>query len=326
MSDFLTIAGMPRQELLRLIAATRKNVPIAEGRSPNRTTLSGRVIANLFFEDSTRTRCSFETAVHRLGGQVFNLTPSGSSISKGESLVDTARNIECMGVAAIVVRCAVSGGAKMVADGVKCPVINAGDGRHEHPTQAILDVSTLMEEFGSVEGRTVAIVGDITNSRVARSVTHALSTLGSHVRLVGPPTLVSKSFERITQGPGTVSTISNLDSALDGVDAVMMLRVQFERAAGGAVSSDYRQMFGLTPQRIAKLAPHVIILHPGPMNRGIEIDDRVADDPQRSRILRQVTHGVAARMAVLEMVLLETTSEKSPVTNSNSPAEHRIGV
>ena len=326
MSDFLTIAGMPRQELLRLIAATQKNVPIAEGRSPNRTTLNGRVIANLFFEDSTRTRCSFETAVHRLGGQVFNLTPSGSSISKGESLVDTARNIECMGVAAIVVRCAVSGGAKMVADGVKCPVINAGDGRHEHPTQAILDVSTLMEEFGSVEGRTVAIVGDITNSRVARSVTHALSTLGAHVRLVGPPTLVSKSFERITQGPGTVSTINNLDSALDGVDAVMMLRVQFERAAGGAVSSDYRQMFGLTPQRIAKLAPHVIILHPGPMNRGIEIDDRVADDPQRSRILRQVTHGVAARMAVLEMVLSETTSEKSPVTNSNSPAEHRIEV
>lgn len=326
MSDFLTIAGMPRQELLRLIAATRKNVPIAEGRSPNRTTLSGRVIANLFFEDSTRTRCSFETAVHRLGGQVFNLTPSGSSISKGESLVDTARNIECMGVAAIVVRCAVSGGAKMVADGVKCPVINAGDGRHEHPTQAILDVSTLMEEFGSVEGRIVAIVGDITNSRVARSVTHALSTLGAHVRLVGPPTLVSKSFERITQGPGTVSTMNNLDSALDGVDAVMMLRVQFERAAGGAVSSDYRQMFGLTPQRIAKLASHVIILHPGPMNRGIEIDDRVADDPQRSRILRQVTHGVAARMAVLEMVLLETTPEKFPGTNSNSPAEHRIEV
>jgi aspartate carbamoyltransferase catalytic subunit len=326
MSDFLTIAGMSRQELLRLIAATQKNVPIAEGRSPNRTTLNGRVIANLFFEDSTRTRCSFETAVHRLGGQVFNLTPSGSSISKGESLVDTARNIECMGVAAIVVRCAVSGGAKMVADGVKCPVINAGDGRHEHPTQAILDVSTLIEEFGSVEGRTVAIVGDITNSRVARSVTHALSTLGAHVRLVGPPTLVSKSFERITQGPGSVSTMSNLDSALDGVDAVMMLRVQFERAAGGAVSSDYRQMFGLTPQRIAKLAPHVIILHPGPMNRGIEIDDRVADDPQRSRILRQVTHGVAARMAVLEMVLSETTSEKSPVTNSNSPAEHRIEV
>ncbi len=305
MADFLTIAGMSRAEISRLLEATRKSVPIAEGRSPNRTSLNGRVIANLFFEDSTRTRCSFETAVHRLGGQVFNLTPSGSSLNKGESLVDTARNIECMGVAAIVVRCAVSGGAKMVADGVKCPVINAGDGRHEHPTQALLDVSTLIEEFGSVEGRTVAIVGDITNSRVARSATHALSTLGAHVRLVGPPTLVSKAFERITkgagsQGQGTVSTMSNLDSALEGVDAVMMLRVQFERAAGGAISSDYRQMFGLTPERIAKLAPHVVILHPGPMNRGIEIDDKVADDPQRSRILRQVTHGVAARMAVLE--------------------------
>ncbi len=300
MADFLTIAGMTRAEIARLLEATRKSVPIAEGRSPNRTTLNGRVIANLFFEDSTRTRCSFETAVHRLGGQVFNLTPSGSSLNKGESLVDTARNIECMGVAAIVVRCAVSGGAKMVADGVKCPVINAGDGRHEHPTQALLDVSTLMEEFGSVEGRTIAIVGDITNSRVARSTTHALSTLGAHVRLVGPPTLVSKAFERIAQGPGTVTTMTNLDAALEGIDAVMMLRVQFERAAGGAISSDYRQMFGLTPERIAKLAPHVVVLHPGPMNRGIEIDDRVADDPQRSRILRQVTHGVAARMAVLE--------------------------
>ena len=300
MADFLKIAGMPRQELMRLLDATSKNVAVAEGRAPNRTSLNGRVIANLFFEDSTRTRCSFETAVHRLGGQVFNLTPSGSSLNKGETLVDTARNIECMGVAAIVVRCAISGGAQMIADGVKCPVINAGDGRHEHPTQGLLDVSTLIEEFGSVEDRTIAIVGDITNSRVARSTTHALSTLGAHVRLVGPPTLVSKSFERITQGPGSVSTMTNLDTALEGVDAVMMLRVQFERAAGGAISSDYRQMFGLTSERITRLAPHVVILHPGPINRGIEIDDRVADDPKRSRILRQVTHGVAARMAVLE--------------------------
>ncbi|MFM7479526.1 MAG: aspartate carbamoyltransferase, partial [Planctomycetota bacterium] len=156
---------MKRSDLVRLLQATRRNLSLAEGTEPSRTSLQGRVIANLFFEDSTRTRCSFETAVHRLGGQVFNLTPSGSSMSKGESLVDTARNIECMGVTAIVVRCGVSGGAQMIADGVKCPVINAGDGRHEHPTQALLDVSTLMEEFGSVEGRTVSIVGDITNSR-----------------------------------------------------------------------------------------------------------------------------------------------------------------
>jgi len=303
MGDFLTISGMKRSDLVRLLQATRRNLSLAEGTEPSRTSLQGRVIANLFFEDSTRTRCSFETAVHRLGGQVFNLTPSGSSMSKGESLVDTARNIECMGVTAIVVRCGVSGGAQMIADGVKCPVINAGDGRHEHPTQALLDVSTLMEEFGSVEGRTVSIVGDITNSRVARSVTHALSLLGANVRLVGPPTLVSKAFEQIAEGPGAVRVLTNLDEALDGSDAVMMLRVQFERAAGGAISSDYRNMFGLTPERIARLAPHAVVLHPGPMNRGIEIDDRVADDPMRSRILRQVTHGVAARMAVLEEVV-----------------------
>jgi aspartate carbamoyltransferase catalytic subunit len=303
MGDFLTISGMKRGDLVRLLQATHSNLPVAEGIEPNRTSLQGRVIANLFFEDSTRTRCSFETAVHRLGGQVFNLTPSGSSMSKGESLVDTARNIECMGVTAIVMRCSVSGGARMVADGVTCPVINAGDGRHEHPTQALLDVSTLMEEFGSVEGRTVSIVGDITNSRVARSATHALSLLGASVRLVGPPTLVSKAFEHIAEGPGAVRVMTDLDDALDGSDAVMMLRVQLERAAGGAISSDYWTLYGLTPERMARLPSHVVVLHPGPMNRGIEIDDRVADDPMRSRILRQVTHGVAARMAVLEEVV-----------------------
>lgn len=303
MSDFLTIAGLPTNQLVRLLDATKRNIPIAEGKVANKQSLAGMVVANLFFEDSTRTRCSFETAVHRLGGEVFNLTPTGSSVNKGETLVDTAQNIECMGVGAIVVRCAVSGGAKMVADAVKCPVINAGDGRHEHPTQALLDVATLLEEFGSVEGRTIAIVGDITNSRVARSTTHALSMLGANVRLVGPPTLVSKAFERIASGPGAVVTMTDLDAAISGVDAVMMLRVQFERAAGGAIASDYREMYGLTQDRASKLAPHAIVLHPGPINRGIEIDDRVADDPQRSRILRQVTLGVAARMAVLENLM-----------------------
>ncbi|MSR29536.1 MAG: aspartate carbamoyltransferase catalytic subunit [Phycisphaerales bacterium] len=303
MADFLTIEGLSLADLEGLLEATRDNIPLAEGRAPTRATLAGLVVANLFFEDSTRTRCSFETAVHRLGGSVFNLTPAGSSLSKGESLLDTAQNIECMGVAAIVVRTAVSGGAKMVADGVRCPVINAGDGRHEHPTQALLDVATLLEEFGSVEGRTIAIVGDITNSRVARSTTHALTTLGARVRLVGPPTLVSPAFERITKGPGTVQTMTNLDAALEGIDAVIMLRVQLERAAGGGVSSDYRSMYGLTQERAARMPSHALIMHPGPLNRGTEIDDRVADDPIHSRILRQVTIGVAARMAVLENLL-----------------------
>ena len=303
MADFLTIEGMERADLQRLLDATRANIPIAEGRERGRSTLAGRVVANLFFEDSTRTRCSFETAVHRLGGSVFNLTPTGSSVNKGETLIDTAHNIECMGVAAIVVRCAVSGGAKMVADAVKCPVINAGDGRHEHPTQALLDVATLIEEFHTLEGRTVAIVGDITNSRVARSTTHALTLLGARVRLVGPPTLVSPAFERITKGPGSVQTMTNLDAALEGVDAVVMLRVQFERAAGGSVSSDYRSMYGLTQERAARMPAHALIMHPGPINRGLEIDDGVADDPVHSRILRKVTIGVAARMAVLENLL-----------------------
>lgn len=304
MSDFLQIAGLPVSELRALLEATRANLPIAEGTAPRRESLAQMVVANLFFEDSTRTRCSFETAVHRLGGRVFNLSASGSSESKGETLVDTALNVEAMGVSAIVVRCGISGGAKMVADAVRCPVVNAGDGRHEHPTQALLDVSTLIEAFGSVAGRTVAIVGDIANSRVARSTTHALVALGARVRLVGPPPLVSRSFEGIASGTGEVTVMYDLDRALDGVDAVMMLRIQFERAAGSGIASDYRSMYGLTPARVAALDPRVIVLHPGPMNRGIEIDDHVADDPVRSRILRQVTHGVAARMAVLEHILL----------------------
>ncbi len=306
MADFLAIEGLSKAELTRLIEATRANLPIAEGRAPNRTTLAGLVVANLFLEDSTRTRCSFETAVHRLGGSVFNLTPAGSSVSKGETLVDTARNIECMGVAAIVVRTSISGGAKIVADAVQCPVINAGDGRHEHPTQALLDVTTLITEFGTLEGKTIAIVGDITNSRVARSTTHAATLLGARVRLVGPPTLVTPAFEQISQGPGTVKTMTDLDAALEGVDAAVMLRVQFERAAGGGVSADYRSMYGLTQERASRMPPHAIVMHPGPMNRGMEIDDQVADDPNRSRILRQVTVGVAARMAVLENLLLPT--------------------
>ena len=294
MSDFLTIAGMPRQELLRLIAATQKNVPIAEGRSPNRTTLSGRVIANLFFEDSTRTRCSFETAVHRLGGQVFNLTPSGSSISKGESLVDTARNIECMGVAAIVVRCAVSGGAKMVADGVKCPVINAGDGRHEHPTQAILDVSTLIEEFGSVEGRTVAIVGDILHSRVARSDIEAFQMMGLDVTLIGPPALIPPG---IVEATGV--KVSDDPEAMSEADVIYVLRMQHERMEPGQnylpSLREYARVWGVNARRVR---PGQVVMHPGPMNRGVEMLIDPSDIPN-SLIHRQVTNGVSVRMAVL---------------------------
>ena len=302
--DFLQIEGLTRVQLEQLLDATNTNIPHAEGRQPAKSTLDGKVVANVFFEDSTRTRCSFETAVHRLGGEVFTVAAAGSSASKGESLVDTALNIEAMGVAVMVVRCAISGGAAMVAKALRIPVINAGDGRHEHPTQGLLDVATLREALGALDGRCVAIVGDVANSRVARSTTKALCLLGARVRLVGPPTLVSRTMQALATAPGQVEVSHDLDTALADVDAVIMLRIQLERAAGSAISSDYRILYGLTQARIRRLPAHAVILHPGPMNRGVEIDDSVADDPGRSRILRQVTLGVASRMAVLEWAVV----------------------
>lgn len=300
--DFLQIEGMSRNDLTTLLQRAEANLPIAEGRSPRKELLSGRVVANLFLEDSTRTRCSFETAVHRLGGQVFNLTAAGSSASKGEGLIDTALNVEAMGVSAIVIRTSISGGPAMVARRVRIPVINAGDGRHEHPTQGLLDMVTLRESLGSLEGRRVAIVGDIANSRVAHSAMQGLTALGCEVVLVGPPTLVSK--DQITvRNSDLVSITHDLDSIIGQIDAIMLLRIQSERGASSGISSDYRTLFGLTPDRAARLKPHAIVLHPGPVNRGIEIDDAVADEHGGVRILRQVTHGVAARMAVLESLL-----------------------
>lgn len=301
--DFLQIEGLSRDDLESLLADAARNLPIAEQRAARKESLAGRVVANMFFEDSTRTRCSFETAVHRLGGEVFNLTESGSSTRKGETLVDTALNVEAMGVSAIVVRTSVSGGAQLVARRVRCPVINAGDGRHEHPTQGLLDLLTLREAIGNLTGRTIAIVGDIANSRVARSALHGLTILEARIRLVGPPTLVGESFRWISGRPDLISIHHDLDCILHDLDAIMMLRIQNERDAAGSIAGDYREMYGLTPARASRLPGHAIVLHPGPVNRGVEIDDTVADDLPRSRILRQVTQGVAARMAVLERVL-----------------------
>ena len=300
--DFLQIEGLSKSDLTALLERAEANLPIAEGRAPRKELLAGRVIANLFLEDSTRTRCSFETAVHRLGGQVFNLTSAGSSASKGEGLIDTALNVEAMGVAAIVIRTSISGGPAMVAKRVRIPVINAGDGRHEHPTQGLLDLVTLRESLGSLEGRRVAIVGDIANSRVAHSAVQCLTTMGAEVLLAGPPTLLSVD-QIVHIRAGKVSITHDLDSIIDEIDAIMLLRIQSERGAGSGISSDYRTLFGLTPERATRLKSHAVVLHPGPVNRGIEIDDSVADEHGGVRILRQVTHGVAARMAVLEALL-----------------------
>lgn len=302
--DFLAIEGLPVAELRRLLDQAQELLPVAIGDAPSLELLRGRVVANIFFEDSTRTRVSFEMAARRLGAEVVLLGSSGSSASKGETLIDTALNIEAMGVDALVVRTSISGGAALVANAVRCPVINAGDGRHEHPTQALLDVLTLRLRLGDVAGRKVAIVGDIANSRVARSTTHALVALGAHVLIVGPPTLVPRGFDLLATGPGKISIHHDIDAIIREVDAIMMLRIQLERAAGSGIAPDYRSTYGLTSARRKLLRAGVPILHPGPVNRGVEIDEEVADDPVDSVILAQVSCGVAARMAVLLRALV----------------------
>ena len=297
--DFLAIEGLPLSDLRALLDSAERLLPAAIGETHAQPQLHGRVIGNLFFEDSTRTRVSFEIAAKRLGADVVNLGSSGSSTSKGETLVDSARNIEAMGVDAIVVRTSISGGALLVAKNVSCPVINAGDGRHEHPTQALLDTLILRMRLKELSGVRVAIVGDIANSRVARSTTHALVALGAHVIVIGPPALVPPWFGRLANGPGTITISHDLDSIINEIDAIMMLRVQLERTVGSSIASDYRSTYGLTAARAARLRAGIPVMHPGPVNRGVEIDDSVADDPNLSVIMAQVSCGVAARMAVL---------------------------
>lgn len=296
----LQLEGMTAPDLTTLLDAAEALLPVAERREPPRETLHGRLVAQLFFEDSTRTRLSFETAVARLGGRSISLAESGSSASKGETFLDTALNVEALGVDAVVVRTSLSGGPALLAHHLRCPILNAGDGRHEHPTQGLLDCLTIRRALGRLSGIRVAIVGDIANSRVARSALHALTTLGARVRLVGPPPLLPQSFAAVATCSDHVAIEHDLDASLTDLDAIMMLRVQVERAAGSSIAADYRHQYGLTRERAARLPDHCVILHPGPVNRGVEVDDDVANDGRRSQILRQVTHGVAVRMAVLE--------------------------
>jgi aspartate carbamoyltransferase catalytic subunit len=295
----LQLEGLSATELTELLDLAESFLPVATRAKPPLADLQGRLVANLFFEDSTRTRLSFEAATARLGGQSLVLQGAGSSTSKGESFLDTGLNVEALGVDALVVRTSISGGPHLLAKAVRCPVINAGDGRHEHPTQGLLDCLTIRRVLGGIQGLQVAIVGDIANSRVARSALHALTALGATVHLVGPPTLLPRSFQAVTHYPDRVRITHDLDSIISDIDAIMMLRVQLERAAGSGIASDYRMQYGLTHSRASRLQPKCIVLHPGPVNRGVEVDDDVADDARRSQILAQVTHGVAVRMAVL---------------------------
>lgn len=257
--------------------------------------LRGRVVCNAFFEDSTRTRMSFALAAQRLSADVIEFTEKGSSVSKGETLIDTARNIEAMGIDAMVIRHAAAGAAELLARNLKCSVINAGDGAHEHPTQGLLDVYTIRERFGKVAGLKVAIVGDVGNSRVARSNLWALKKLGAEVIFVGPSTLCPRTFEKL----GATVT-HDFDSVIGSVDVVNMLRVQNERIVSSQFPTvrEFTRMYGLTWDRFQRCKKDVFIMHPGPMNRGVEIQSDIADGPQ-SGILTQVANGLAVRMAVL---------------------------
>jgi aspartate carbamoyltransferase catalytic subunit len=263
------------------------------------TELRGRTIMNLFFEDSTRTKTSFELAGKRLGGDVLSMSVSTSSVKKGETLLDTAMTLNAMNPDFLIVRHSESGAPKLLADKVNCSVINAGDGTHEHPTQALLDALSIRRRKGKLAGLTVAICGDIMHSRVARSNIHLLGTMGAHVRVVGPPTLIPSAIGRMG-----VDVFTDMDAGLEGADIVMMLRLQSERMGGKFVPSlrEYFRFYGLTFERLAVAKPDALIMHPGPMNRGVEIDSEVADDIGRSLILDQVEFGVAVRMACLRLL------------------------
>jgi aspartate carbamoyltransferase catalytic subunit len=268
-------------------------------------TLRGRTVVNLFFESSTRTRASFEIAEKRLSADSVSFASAGSSVSKGESLLDTVRTLEAMAPDILVVRHASSGAPHFIARMCKSKVVNAGDGMHEHPTQALLDAFTIRERKGRLEGLRVAIVGDILHSRVARSNLWLLGKVGADVVLAGPPTLMPPGLERL--GARVARTV---EEAVEGADVVMMLRIQTERLAGNDFPSgrEYFRLFGLTPERLARAQSDVILMHPGPMNRGVEIDSALADGPY-SVILDQVANGVAIRMAVLYLLAGGTSEE-----------------
>ena len=265
------------------------------------TALKGKTIVNLFYENSTRTRVSFELAAKRLGGSVLNIAVAGSSVKKGETLLDTATTLNAMHPDILVVRHNCAGAAKLLSQHVDAAVINAGDGRHEHPTQALLDALTIRRRIGHIEGLRIAICGDIANSRVARSNIHLLGTLGAEIRLVCPSTLLPTAVDQMG-----VSVFTDLETGIRDADIVMMLRLQTERMAGTETPSqrEYFNFFGLDKAKLERSAPDALIMHPGPMNRGVEIDSTTADDVEKSLIRTQVEMGVAARMACLEALAL----------------------
>jgi aspartate carbamoyltransferase catalytic subunit len=295
----LGLEGVPRDDIRAILDTAFSFREVLERPIKRVPTLQGKTIVNLFFENSTRTRISFELAEKRLSADTVNFSASGSSLSKGESLKDTVQNLYAMKMDAVVMRHSVPGSVKLLSQFVDAVIINAGDGTHEHPTQALLDMMSLQEKFGSLEGLNVAIIGDIRHSRVALSNIFGLKAMGANVALCGPPTFIPVGVESLG-----VKVLSDLDEALAFSDAINVLRIQRERQGKGLIPSlrEYRAVFGITRERLDKLPKPITIMHPGPINRGVEIDSDVADS-EHSLILHQVLNGVAVRMAVLFLLV-----------------------
>ena len=309
----LSIEGLSRFDIEKLLDLANEYVETNRQADKKHSILRGRTLINMFFENSTRTRTSFELAGKRLGGDVINMSVSSSSIKKGETLIDTAMTLNAMHPDVLVVRHADSGSVHLLAEKVNCSVINAGDGSHEHPTQALLDALAIRRRLGrGLEGLIVAICGDIAHSRVARSNIHLLSIMGARVRAVAPPTLIPEGLERLG-----VEVHHNMNSGLKDADIIMMLRLQTERMKGSYVPSirEYYELYGLNSNKLKMAKPDALIMHPGPMNRGVEIDSELADDIDRSLIREQVEMGVAVRMACLQALV---DNQTVPWANNHS--------
>jgi len=300
----LGIEGLSQDVITLLLNRSESYVEQNRRADKNKSVLHGRTIINLFFESSTRTRTSFELAGKRLGGDVINMSVATSSVKKGETLIDTAMTLNAMHPDVLVVRHSESGAVKLLSEKVNCAVINAGDGRHEHPTQALLDALTIRRRRGRLDGLLVAICGDIAHSRVARSNIHLLNTMGARVRLIAPRTLIPSAVANMG-----VEVFHDMKEGLKDCDIVMMLRLQTERMQGGFFPSirEYFHFFGLDYKKLANAKPDALIMHPGPMNRGVEIASEVADDIGRSAIREQVEMGVAVRMACLDLLSANLT-------------------
>ncbi len=298
MRHLLGIEPLAREEIVRILDASEAMLEISQREIKRVPTLRGKTVINVFLEPSTRTRVSFEIAAKRLSADAVNVSAEGSSLSKAETLADMARNLAAMHADVLVVRDRNAGVPAMLAQRVRVPVVNAGDGAHEHPTQALLDAFTVRQAFGAVEGRTVAIVGDVAHSRVARSDIQIFTKLGAQVRVAGPRTMLPVDVESLGVKP-----CGSLAEVLEGADVIVMLRVQRERLEGALFPSlrEYANTWGLGRDALRRASPDAIVLHPGPINRGVEIASDVAD-AEPSRILDQVTNGVAVRMAVLYLL------------------------